>query len=70
VIRLVIWSVVLAYIPNLLAAVAVGFIGWIIARLVRAGLTNVLARTELDEKLSNEVGVSSVSSNIARLFIG
>lgn len=59
---------VLAYIPNLLAAVAVGFIGWIVARLVRAGLTNVLSKTELDEKLSNEVGVSSLSSNIGEIF--
>lgn len=59
---------ILAFIPNLLAAVAVGFIGWIVARLVRAGLTNVLARTELDEKLSGEVGVSSLSSNIGEIF--
>ncbi|EOR05660.1 mechanosensitive ion channel [Acinetobacter genomosp. 15BJ] len=59
---------VLAYIPNLLAAVAVGFVGWIIARLVRAGLTNVLSKTELDEKLSGEVGVSSLSSNIGEIF--
>ena len=59
---------ILAYIPNLLAAVAVGFIGWIIARLVRVGLTNVLAKTNLDERLSNEVGVSSLSSNIGEIF--
>ena len=59
---------VLAYIPNLFAAVAVGFIGWIVARLVRAGLTNVLSRTELDEKLSSEIGVNALSSNIAEIF--
>lgn len=59
---------VLAYIPNLFAAVAVGFIGWVVARLVRAGLTNVLSRTELDEKLSSEVGVNALSSNIAEIF--
>lgn len=59
---------VLAYIPNLFAAVAVGFIGWVVARLVRAGLTNVLSRTELDEKLSSEVGVNASSSNIAEIF--
>ncbi len=61
-------SRVLACIPNLLAAVAVGFIGWILAGLVKAGLTNVLARTEMDEKLSNEVGVGSLSSNIGEIF--
>ncbi|APR71095.1 mechanosensitive ion channel [Acinetobacter haemolyticus] len=59
---------VLAYLPNLLAAVAVGFIGWIVARLVQAGLTKVLAKTEWDEKLSSEVGVSSLSSNIGEIF--
>ena len=59
---------VLAFIPNLLAAVAVGFIGWILAWMVKAGLTNVLARTEMDEKLSNEVGVGSLSSNIGEIF--
>ncbi|MFM2333959.1 MAG: hypothetical protein RIQ74_2809, partial [Pseudomonadota bacterium] len=59
---------VLAYIPNLLAAVAVGFIGWIVAHLVRVGLTNVLSKTELDEKLSSEVGVNALSSNIAEIF--
>ena len=59
---------ILAFIPNLLAAVAVGFIGWILAGLVKAGLTNVLARTEMDEKLSNEVGVGSLSSNIGEIF--
>lgn len=61
-------SRVLAFIPNLLAAVAVGFIGWILAGLVKAGLTNLLARTEMDEKLSNEVGVGSLSSNIGEIF--
>ncbi|HQZ58543.1 MAG TPA: mechanosensitive ion channel [Acinetobacter sp.] len=61
-------SRVLAFLPSLLAAVAVGFVGWIVARLVRAGLTNVLARTQLDEKLSGDVGVGSLSSNLAEIF--
>lgn len=59
---------VLAYIPNLLAAVAVGFVGWIVAHLVRVGLANVLSKTELDEKLSSEVGVNALSGNIAEIF--
>ena len=61
-------SRVLAFLPSLLAAVVVGFVGWIVARLVRAGLTNVLARTQLDEKLSGDVGVGSLSSNLAEIF--
>ncbi len=61
-------SQVLVFIPNLIAAIAVGFIGWLVARLVRTGLTKVLARTQLDEKLSNDVGVSPISKNIADII--
>lgn len=55
----------LLFIPTLLAAVAVGFIGWIVANLVKVGLKRVLDRTQLDEKLSSDVGVSPISQNIA-----
>lgn len=57
----------LLFIPQLLAAVAVGFIGWIFANLVKVGLTKLLNRTQLDEKLSQEAGVSSVSQNISEI---
>ncbi len=56
---------VLAFIPSLLAAIAVGFVGWILAKLVRMGLQRVLSRTQLDEKLSSEVGVRPISQNLA-----
>ncbi|MFC2996077.1 mechanosensitive ion channel [Acinetobacter sichuanensis] len=55
----------LLFIPQLLAAIAIGFIGWIVANLVKVGLKNLLDRTQLDEKLSAEVGVSPISHNIA-----
>ncbi|WP_173912772.1 mechanosensitive ion channel [Acinetobacter sp. Marseille-Q1618] len=55
----------LLFIPQLIAAVAVGFVGWIIANLVKVGLKNLLDRTQLDEKLSAEVGVNPISHNIA-----
>lgn len=55
----------LIFIPQLLAAAAVGVIGWIIASLVKAGLQNVLNRTQLDEKLSAQAGVSPISQNIS-----
>lgn len=58
-------SNVLVFIPSLIAAVVVGFVGWIIARIIRAGLTRILARTQLDEKLSQDVGVQPISKNIA-----
>lgn len=58
---------VLVFIPNLIAATVVGFVGWIIARLVRTGLTRGLAKTQLDEKLSADVGVQPISENIAEI---
>lgn len=58
-------SQVLAFIPSLLAAIAIGFIAWILAKLIRMGLQRILNRTQLDEKLSTEVGVHTISQNIA-----
>ena len=57
----------LLFIPQLLAAVAVGFIGWILANLVKVGLTKLLNKTQLDEKLSQDVGVNSFSQNISEI---
>ncbi|TCB83895.1 hypothetical protein E0H90_09960 [Acinetobacter sp. ANC 3791] len=58
-------SQVLDFIPSLLAAIAVGFIAWILAQLIRMGLRRILSHTQLDEKLSEEVGVRPISQNIA-----
>lgn len=55
----------LLFIPQLLAAIAVGFVGWIVANLVKTGLKKLLDRTQLDEKLSADVGVSPISHNIS-----
>lgn len=57
----------LLFIPQLLAAAAVGFIGWIIANLVRVGSQKLLSKTQLDEKLSSEAGVSPISENISEI---
>ncbi|WP_180083556.1 mechanosensitive ion channel [Acinetobacter sp. YH12145] len=57
----------LLFIPQLLAAVAVGFIGWIVASLVKVGSKKLLDKTQLDEKLSSEVGVSPISQNISEI---
>lgn len=59
---------VLAFIPTLIAAVIVALVGWLVATLVREGLTRVLARTQLDEKLSQDVGVAPLSQNIAEII--
>jgi hypothetical protein len=57
----------LLFIPQLLAATAVAFIGWIFANLVKVGLKKLLDRTQLDEKLSEDVGVSPISQNISEI---
>ena len=57
----------LLFIPQLLAALAVAFIGWIIANLVKVGSHKLLSKTQLDEKLSAEVGVSPISENISEI---
>ena len=49
----------LLFIPQLLAAIAVAFVGWIVANLVKVGLQKMLDRTQLDEKLSAEVECQS-----------
>ena len=55
----------LLFIPQLLAAAAVGFVGWIFANLVKVALTKLLNRTQLNEKMSQHAGVSTISENIA-----
>ena len=58
----------LLFVPQLLAAVAIAFIGWIVANLAKVGLQKLLNRTQLDEKLSAEVGVSPISENISEII--
>ena len=57
----------LLFVPQLLAAIAVGFIGWLVANVAKVGLQKLLDRTQLDEKLSADVGVSPVSQNISEI---
>ncbi|RLL34796.1 hypothetical protein D9K80_10280 [Acinetobacter cumulans] len=57
----------LLFVPQLLAALAVGFIGWIVANLVKVSSQKLLDKTQLDEKLSSDVGVSPLSENISNI---
>ena len=56
---------VLAFIPNLIGAIAVGIIGWVIATVARTGINAALAKTSMDERLSEKAGVKPMSSTIA-----
>ena len=56
---------VLTFIPNIIAAIAVGVIGWVIATVVRTAINASLAKTSMDERLSAKAGVKPLSSTIA-----
>ncbi|WP_435949871.1 mechanosensitive ion channel [Psychrobacter sp. DM8] len=56
---------VLSFIPNLIAAIAVGVIGWVIATVVRTAINTGLSKTSMDERLSAQAGVKPMSSTIA-----
>ncbi|MFW2177766.1 MULTISPECIES: mechanosensitive ion channel [unclassified Moraxella] len=60
-------SQVLSFIPNLLGAIALGVLGWVLATVARTALAGVLNRTSLDEKLTAEAGVEPMSANIANI---
>lgn len=56
---------VLAFIPNLIGAIAVGIVGWVVATAVRTGINAALSKTSMDERLSEKAGVKPMSSTIA-----
>ena len=56
---------VLTFIPNLVAAIAIGVIGWVVATVVRTAITAGLAKTSMDERLSAQAGVKPMSSTVA-----
>ncbi len=56
---------VLTFIPNLIAAIAIGIIGWVIATVARTAINTALSKTSMDERLSAQAGVKPMSSTIA-----
>ncbi len=58
-------SQILAFLPKFLGAAAVGVIGWVVATVIRSVLSSVLAKTSLDEKLSEDAGVEPMSGTLA-----
>ena len=58
-------SQVLAFIPNLLGALAIGVLGWVVATVARTAINTALSKTSLDERLSEQAGVKPMSSTIA-----
>ncbi len=56
---------VLLFIPNVLAAVAVGVIGWVVAVFAKKATLTALKKTTLDDRLANDAAVKPMSATIA-----
>jgi hypothetical protein len=64
----------LSMIPNIVAAVAIGFVGWVVARVLRGLVSNLLAavgvdRLGADVGLSNQVQISRLVGMIVFIFV-
>lgn len=58
---------VVGYLPRVLAALVLALLGWMLAMLVRTGLTRLLDRTTIDERLSAEAGMRPISDSIGHV---
>ena len=54
---------VLRYLPRIFAAGVIGLVAWVVATLIRIGVSKALNATRLDERLSAEAGMAPVSHN-------
>ncbi|MFO1300305.1 MAG: mechanosensitive ion channel [Burkholderiaceae bacterium] len=57
----------IGYLPQLLAALVLAVLGWLLALLVRNGLARLLDRTTIDERLSAEAGMAPISDSIGNV---
>jgi hypothetical protein len=58
----------LAFLPNLIAAAVLMLLAWFLAILARKGLTGLLARTNLDEKVATAAGMRPLSENLGHVL--
>jgi hypothetical protein len=58
---------VLSFLPQLLAGAVLAVIGWILAVFARTGITKLLGKTTLDERLSAEADMQPVSNSIGQV---
>jgi hypothetical protein len=61
---------ILDFLPNLIAGGVLMLIAWILATMLRKGVTKALAATGLDEKLSDEAGMKPMSQNLGHVLYG
>jgi hypothetical protein len=51
------WLVILLFVPNIFGAAVIGFVGWLVARVLRGLVTNLLAAAGLD-KMGTKIGLA------------
>jgi len=59
---------IFGYLPRLLAGTILVLVAWLLATLLRAALTRLLAKTEWDEKLSAQAGMEPMSRNVGNVL--
>lgn len=58
----------LGYFPKLVAGATLVLVGWVLATLVRAIVTRVLAKTTMDNRLIAEAGMEPISDSIGNIL--
>lgn len=59
---------VVGYLPQLLAGTVLALVAWVLATLLRALVTKALAKTTLDERLSEEAGMAPISQSAGQVL--
>lgn len=58
---------VMTYLPRLVSGLVLLVVGWVLASLVRTGITKLLNSTSVDERLSAEAGMRPISENMGHV---
>ena len=59
---------VIGYLPSLVAGTILALVAWLMATFIRAAVNRILAATTLDETLSREAGMQSMSRTVANVL--
>jgi hypothetical protein len=59
---------IFGYLPRLVAGTALVLVAWLLATLLRAGATKLLAKTELDDSLAVQAGMEPMSKNVGNVL--
>lgn len=61
---------VMTFVPSLIAAAAIGVVGWVVATLARNAISMALSKTSMDEKLAAQADVPPMSNTLADVAYG